>query len=1573
MWDNMLQTEYDVTGGQTFGGVGTASAANGPDRAFQIDHPDGMRLLLMSESGSMEQVYLSYPPNGLYSFRSSSQFRLEASGGYWYLKCDSGSGIQTGGDEFTESVQLYHRCMLPVVTAQDRYVLYVEEVNAQSNVCHNYVVLSDAPLSIGRAQDNDIVYPVSMVSRHHAYLTRMGDRWQIEDCGSSNGVFVNGYRVTQSRLCVGDELSIMGLKIVIGSGYLSVNDGNNRVQMSPERMLRVEDGSRICKTVRPDPNRKREGMFNRLPRRRLPMEQKHIELESPPMPMNSEKIPMIMRMGHSVVTGGAAAVTGNFGVLATMLALPVLRQQFTKEEREEYEEKRVRKYHEYLDEKWEEILKEKEAEENVLRCNYPPLEEVLTYTRSRERLWERRKTDDDFLTLRLGYGSIPLKAEISSQKRHFDVEQDPLLEEMYDVAETEVLLENVPILQDLKADTVWGIEGDRASSIEFVRAMIMRIALLYSYDEVKILFLGDEETLKELEFVTSLPHAWDDQRSIRFVATDVPDVYQIGEYLSRSLDQDLEKKRMFSEMMKDHPYYVVFALSKKLLDSMEVLKTLFSLEENRGVTVIAACEDLPKECSLLINVGGGQEHEHSITYLKQIDRPDQMFSSDPYERRQAESVMRQLVGIRLRLVSQAYTLPKTLTFLEMFGAGRIEHLDIARRWRENNPCTSLAVPIGVATDGTDFMLDLHQKFQGPHGLVAGTTGSGKSEFLLTYILSLAVSFHPDEVAFVLIDYKGGGLAGAFDDPANGIHLPHLIATITNLDGSAIARSLTSIQSEMTRRQKEFNEAKSATGEGTMDIYTYQRLYRNGKVSKSMPHLFIISDEFAELKQQQPEFLDALVSIARIGRSLGVHLILATQKPSGVVTGQIVSNTKFRVCLKVQDKSDSRDMLGRSEAADLREAGRFYLQVGNNELFALGQSAWSGAEYEPQDQVVTKKDDSIEVVDRIGSDILELRPERESVGTGRSQLVEIVKAVTDLAKQMGIEKRSLWLPALEERIDYRKLEEQYPYEDGCLSYTAGLVDDPADQKQFPRTLDLEREGGILVAGEPGAGKTTFLQTMLYSLSDRYSPEDLQFYVLDYSSRLFHLYRKLPHCGAVLEEEDEGLLNSFFKLINTLVRERKALFTQLEVDNFEAARKRKHIPLILVVIDNLTGLSATRTGRGHMDQLKEYIKNASSYGIRYVITASHLNDCPSRIRQELPVRVAIHMKDHYDYTEMIGCRVRNEPADRPGRGLCNHDGTPLEMQLAMFEPDKDEERILLLKDGIEKIAQKYRDDVPAARLKVFSETETYEQFSSQFRSGRIPLGYTVEESNPVALPIKQLSQLSVYFGNPDSTGPVWDNLISAAMREDMSLVMLQSKNGTHLDHWKEKDRVFSFAGDEEGITKVQQLMYAVISKREPILQEFCTANSTTPESADIEQQSFSWMREHVKPTLLVIERFADLCVTTPDADELVAKYGLIFQLAKRYQIYIIGGFYPGDSSAVITNQIFQRFNPQKMCMLFGGMLSGQCLLKGLSSMGENDKASAYNRCIMSYRGDIHKLMMPCGELKEKVLPEDDRPIF
>lgn len=474
-------------------------------------------------------------------------------------------------------------------------------------------------------------------------------------------------------------------------------------------------------------------------------------------------------------------------------------------------------------------------------------------------------------------------------------------------------------------------------------------------------------------------------------------------------------------------------------------------------------------------------------------------------------VVKAAANIKMDIADQTYSLPNVITFLEMFGVNKIEHINPLMRWKENNPTISLAAPIGVDTMGELFYLDLHEKFQGPHGLVAGMTGSGKSEFIITYILSMAANYHPDEVAFILIDYKGGGLTGAFEDEEKGIKLPHLAGTITNLDGAAVKRSLISIQSELRRRQAIFNNARRVSNEGTMDIYKYQKLYRDKVVTEPVPHLFIISDEFAELKSQQPEFMEQLISTARIGRSLGVHLILATQKPSGVVDDQIWSNSRFRVCLKVQDKADSNDMIKRPDAAELSNTGRFYLQVGFNEFFALGQSAWCGAPYN-EDGVSDKNvDNSIKVIDSIGRVVKEVKPPKKEGNSKQrqKQIVAMVKYLSGLAKEENISVRPLWLNPIPAMIYPEKLIKKYNIKNGAaheLNPVIGELDDPFNQNQEILTLPFSSCGNILVYGVAGAGKLTMLTTMVYELIRVHSAEYLNIYILDFGAETLRMFEK-----------------------------------------------------------------------------------------------------------------------------------------------------------------------------------------------------------------------------------------------------------------------------------------------------------------------------------------------------------------------------------------------------------------------------------------------------------------------------------
>lgn len=1535
----------------------------------------GMQVMLMEPSGRF--ITLRLPggrPRGRFTLEAEGIdcFRVEARDGRWYAVSTGAAWFANCPPDQKHCVALTDQCLLIIRLETVNYILYAEEVTWERAVFHNYRILAAEELRIGRVQGNDIQYDMPLVSSTHAILRYRGDHWEVSDHDSLNGTYLNGHKVRDAGLKMGDVLYIVGLRIILGAGFISMNCGGRPVYVNAARLVPLRQEQRL--PVPPAGGGEGQELFNRQPRRRQALNPEPIALEGPPMSINQNHMPLLLRMGSSMVMGTTAMLAGRFTTMLSSVLFPMLSHNYTEKERKEYEERRVATYLKYLAKKEAEINEERRREESVLNWNYPELRQVLQFPETGKRLWERQRSDDDFLQVRVGVGDLPLLAELKYPREKFSMDEDPMEQRMHDLAEMPVTLHEVPIQTSLVEDFVCGVSGFQRLRMEFVRNFLLQLTALHSYDEVKVVFLGDDEASGCFDFVRYLPHVWNDRRTFRFMAYTPVDAAQISEYLKRELEEDLARPKKLRELLKTRPYYVVFALNKKLFDSLEILKDILQEEQNLGVSVVAAFDDLPKECSKIFRLNS--TGEHAILYLKQPDRPSDNFRLDSCDPDCVRESMRRMANISLRVVSQAYALPKMLTFLEMFGVGRIEHLNVQKRWQDNNPVQSLAAPVGVATDGTRFTLDLHEKFQGPHGLVAGMTGSGKSEFIITYILSMAVNFHPDEVAFILIDYKGGGLAGAFDDPQNGLHLPHLIGTITNLDGSAIQRSLLSIQSELTRRQRIFNEVKRAVREGTMDIYSYQKLYRMGRVREPLPHLFIISDEFAELKKQQPEFMDQLISAARIGRSLGVHLILATQKPSGVVNDQILSNTKFRVCLRVQDRMDSMDMLKRPEAAELTDTGRFYLQVGYNEFFALGQSAWCGADYQPQDKVAVQRDDAVQFLDSTGRTFLQVRPETARKQSGMKQIVAVVRYLSDLAKQEGIRPRLLWKEPLPDILLLEDLRARWRMEpDGPVGAVIGLVDDPERQRQFPLTVDLQNCRNLMLAGESGSGKSTLLQTMLYDLATRYSPEALNFYILDFSSRMLSVFRDLPHCGAFLSEDDEDAVGRLFHLLTDIIKKRKKLFSDADVNSYEDYLKKSKLPLILVVIDNAAGLTALKNGSYYFNALSGYMKDGAGVGIVFVLSVSHMNEVSTKARQEAGTRLALRLKDKFEYGDVLNRKCAYVPPAKNGRGMVCVEERPLEYHTAMVgSAEHGQQKMTVLREALRRVSDRYADYSMEFRLPVIQEDEEFETFSQKFAAGRFPLGYALPDIKAVALPLKQFYALSLYFGNPNGVAPVVHNILHAAAREQMRVLIVK-----RLHHSMFASPCSGpvpaaefFEATSQGIDRLWKLMAEEIGARKRLRNEYAQRNGISLEYPGLMQSAAPYIAKNSRPLLILMESFYDLAVHADEAGRTVLS--AIFQSGRGYHYYMAGCFYPDDAAALTGNVLYQSFNPDQMNLFFGGQFHRQGLQRLPQQYQSLERVSPlYNRGLMNYRGQVYPFWMPCGPIQVNRIDEDDAPIF
>lgn len=1536
--------------------------------------PSALKAVLISGSGALETLWLPGAAGGRRRFPQRDDLPpmyMEAGRNGWSVQLTEGAVFSQSrqcGEADPCRRPLRHEGILQILWKQKQFVLYSEAGTPEEGAFLPYYLEENAAYNIGRGEDNHIYYPNETVSRSHARLYWSGGSWWIRDLGSTNGTYLNGRRIQEQRLQNGDVIYIMGLYILMGPGFVAMNNRGDRVTFRTPKIRAVtpEAGWAYAPCPEELPDR---ALFDRQPRKQRPPEPEEIIFDMPPIPMAASKIPLLLRMGSPLVMGGRALVTGNVIMALTSLVFPGLTQGLTEKDRKEYEAKRLAVYREYLAGKRREIAREKAEEEAQLNRCYPPLDAALRFAVDRDRLWERRSVDEDFLDLRIGTGSRPLLAEMTCPKETFEVERDVLKEELFALTREPVVLEDVPILLSLRRDFVVGIQGFSRKTFPVLRNLLLQLAATHSSDEVKLVILAGETYAEDFQFARSLPHIWSDDRSVRFFAGEAGDIPVLSRYLSGVIEAALSPDQQRPGARRG-PAYVVVAASKPLFDALECLKEVLAQQTYCDVSILAAFDGIPKECTQLIDLRGDPALSALSGSQETGTRPFRLEECDAELYRQA---LLEIAKTRSAAQSQTYALPGMITFLELYEVGRVEHLDPLRRWAENNPVKSLAAPIGVGTDGRPFTLDLHEKRQGPHGLVAGMTGSGKSEFIITYILSMAVNFSPDEIAFVLIDYKGGGLADAFENEERGIHLPHLVGTITNLDGAAIDRSLASIKSELTHRQTVFKEAKALLGESTLDIYDYQKLYRAGRVQEPLPHLFIISDEFAELKQQQPMFMDELISAARIGRSLGVHLILATQKPGGVVNNQIWSNTKFRACLRVQDRSDSMEMLKRPEAAELKDTGRFYLQVGYDEYFALGQSAWCGADYCPQDQVLEEPDNTVEFLDNTGQSVLRVKPETVKRPSQGRQITAIVRYLSDLAKERGLCPRKLWKDPLPKQLELDGLGE---YVRGDYSVLLGTVDDPEYQSQFPLYLDLLSFRNLLAVGNAGTGKSTLIRTMLYSLVRTYGPDRLQYYLVDLSDGALAGYRCLPHCGAYLSERQTGELSRLMDLIRGIIAQRKKLFAQEGVFTFEAYREIRPLPLILFVIDGYTKIKGLEGGDQFFMQLPEYLREGAAVGIRYVVTCNHLPEVGTQSRQEFDGRIALQAKDHYEYADILKAACKLAPPELNGRGMCAHEGRGLTYQAAMLDcllSEKD--RANALERRLAEIAERDRDLPAAQRLPMLNPEQTYEDFCRDFARDRIPLGYAARDMRPVALPLQQFYSLSLYFGNPKGARPMFYNLLHAARINGMETIVIRRSSGSVLEDVAPREGLTFLPCSQEGLAELAGTLLKAFQERCVLRDAYSTEHGIPLTRKNRAVKAAKYIRERSRAILVLIERFSDLCdlEATRDNGELQGQFMAFMSSMRGYNFYFAAGFYHTDPS-LVKHPLMGCFNQEGLLMLSGGRYDKIPIPDVPYEIKKFDKQDPnFNHVLLRYQEGFHPLIVPCGKLEEETLDPDEAPII
>ncbi len=1494
-------------------------------------------------------------------------------------------------------------------------------------------------LTVGKAEENSIQYSfLNLVSKQHCSIVRSKGRFCVYD-SSRNGVFLNSVRVDESaELSFGDIINVFGLQMVFLGDMIAVGSQIGKFTIADE--VEIYDVPKIEGTV--CSNLHKDLFFHRSPRFFPAVSREKITIEPPTTPQFSKKrsllstigpsftmaIPMLLGCSLMIFSsrlnggshGGGFMYTGiitalGSGVMGAIWGLRNVRE--TKKSEIEDEAKRFNLYGNYLIETANYIKEKYKQNTDALFYMYPSSSDCCRYDRHSHGLWTRNAAHEDFLFCRLGLGDIDFQVQIDVPKEKFTLVQDSLKDKPAVIYENFHILKNVPVGVNFSESRIFGIVGGRRKQgmYDIIDNIIAQITANISYTDVKIAFCYDRNVdhSGRFDYIKWLPHVWSENKKIRYYASDKQEMADVFFELSNIMRHRAESNsNSYGKKKSFRPYYFLFLTNSSFLDNELLAKYVYDKNNDYGLTTFIMTDyyqNLPNECENIIE----NDKEFCGVYNSKNQSSGVMnIKFDKVEPYRLEKFAKEISNIIVKEPEDDTSIASTLDFFEMYGASSLSDFAVEEQWRKNRTYNSMRALIGKKAGGTECYLDIHEKYHGPHGLVAGTTGSGKSELMQTFMLSLALNYSPNDIAFFVIDFKGGGMANLFSD------LPHMAGQISNLSGNQIGRAMISIKSENLRRQRIFNEF------GVNNINLYTRLFKNGEAPTPIPHLIIIIDEFAELKREEPDFMRELISVAQVGRSLGVHLILATQKPSGTVDDNIWSNAKFRLCLRVQDRQDSNDMLHKPDAAYITQAGRCYLQVGNDEIYELFQSGWSGAVYDAS--MDSAKNEIATMITStgktaiVGGSTKKKRKEQEkhhwykflieqyfavsendrfmmsdtelagilikkaqlggyNVGTGNSDvkamqnfikviphhinetemmlsfiteraiaenlklpevkektqlevLVEYIKKIAE--KEHYVMKSQLWMPLLENEIPLSSvIDRRVCFENGVwkksdswsLDVPVGLYDDPQNQSQLPLVIDFAEGGHLAVCGSAVSGKSTFLQTLLFSAAIKYSPDHVNFYILDFSSGMLSVFAELPHTGGIVNENSLDRIGKFFNMIKSIIEERKKLFNGGNYSQFVKAHGIG-VPSIIIAIDNYAGFKE-KTNNAFEENIIRLAREGVGYGIFLVLTSAGfgLAEIPNRIGDNMKTVISLEMSDKFKYMDVMRVTridIMPEPGIK-GRGIAFVEGRLLEFQTSVAVSAEDDYK----RNGkIESLCRKMSESWTGQKARCIPfipENPTFEDISalSQYeaaaeRHDLIPFGYRFEDASVYSVDLRNTYCYCISGKKRTGKTNVMKLLMIAAASKAKGSCAVIEKNLSELKSLSEEKGIKYLSSDEETVKYFNGIV--------PTFVERNNRKKSLSESGMNDREIFEAMKEF-EPIYIFIaditEFIGGIYNPTGNVKNISGFFENIFEKGSLLNIYFFSCINTDDVALIAGKKAYTTFISYKTGVNLGGNVSSQ----------------------------------------------------
>ena len=1074
---------------------------------------------------------------------------------------------------------------------------------------------------IGRNRTCEVRIEDPLASRQHARLN-VTDHIEIIDLGSANGIELNGSMVARETVRPSDLVRIGDTELAF-------------------RMVQVE--SALGRS---------EGSVGFIRSPRLAPRYVGPEFTPPEVPQRQQKqrFPIVMILLPVLMAGVMFLVTKQWQTLLFAGLSPLMMVGSWWEQRRQgktADKAAVAGFRADVEGLVSDVRAEQEREVRMRLAEHPSALECVNAVHERRPLmWTRRPDAWGFLELRLGLGTLPTRVDI----KPIEAKNAPrdLAHEAAEKVRPLSVVDGVPVVAAPVEKGALGVAGPRSAAIATARSLVTQAAALHSPSQLAICLLTSQRGAADWAWVKWLPHVdapWSPVEAKHLASTPGDAVTLLG-----ALTQVIAN-RAADEKSSTIPAVLVIIESDA---PVEFGRLVDLAEQGHGVGVhvlwvAPELEQLPASChtyvdTLSLTEGGvGYVHEASSVTPVAIE------SLSPEDALALAMSMSPVVDLGARN-EDASDLPRSISFLAMDGyEAMADHPEaVLERWTQNHsilsgPCAgepyrkaaSLRAAIGHSA-GHLHHLDLRS--DGPHALVGGTTGAGKSELLQSWILSMAANHSPQRLTFLLVDYKGGS---AFADCER---LPHTVGMVTNLDANGVQRALKSLTAELDHRMKVLQAAKAK------DLMELEKRWD----ASAPPSLVIVVDEFAALVQEVPEFVDGVVNVAQRGRSLGLHLILATQRPAGVIKDNLRANTNLRMALRVADEDDSTDVLGTPDAAffDPDLPGRAVSKTGAGRLLPF-QTAYAGGH---SGSGPSRPDVRVEEL-VLGTGALWEVPEAlKPVAAGPGGPTDIARVVTTITSAHAIAElptpRRPWLPDLEDVYDITTLSAARLAGD---RFVIGMADHPDEQEQSPVTFDPDVVGNLAIFGASGSGKSTAMRTLavMAGLSFRHGPTWV--YGLDFGAQGLAMLDGLPHVGAIVRGTDDERVRRLLGWLSEVVDERAMRYAAANAGSVTQYRSVAHRPdeaRIVLLLDGLGAfLKAYESNDVWVDRLVSIASAGRPVGVHLVLSSDRSNAVPTQLAATIQQRLVLRMTTADEYDNCGVPRTMLSPDSVAGRGIWN----------------------------------------------------------------------------------------------------------------------------------------------------------------------------------------------------------------------------------------------------------------------------------------------------------------------------------